>query len=37
MDTGKLYFVKDEFYDRFSGCGLLENKEIIDESVTAHS
>ena len=30
MDTGKLYFVKDEFYERFSGCGLLENKEIID-------
>ena len=30
MDTGKLYFVKDEFYKRFSGCGLLENKEIID-------
>ena len=30
MDTGKLYFVKDEFYERFNGCGLLENKEIID-------
>ena len=30
MDTGKLYFVKDEFYERFKGCGLLENKEIID-------
>lgn len=29
MDTGKLYFVKDEFYDRFKGCGLLENKEVI--------
>lgn len=30
MDTGKLYFVKDEFYERFSDCGLLENKEVID-------
>lgn len=30
MDTGKLYFVKDEFYERFKGCGLLENKEVID-------
>lgn len=30
MDVGKLYFVKDEFYERFKGCGLLENKEIIN-------
>lgn len=29
MEEGKLYFVKDEFYDRFPNCGLLENKEII--------
>lgn len=30
MEQGKLYFVKDEFYDRFPNCGLLENKEIIN-------
>lgn len=30
MEQGKLYFVKDEFYDRFKDCGLLENKEIIN-------
>lgn len=30
MGVGKLYFVKDEFYDRFKGYGLLENKEIIN-------
>lgn len=30
MDIGKLYFVKDEFYNKFTGYGLLENKEIID-------
>ena len=30
MDTGKLYFIKDEFYERFRDCGLLENKETID-------
>lgn len=30
METGKLYFVKDDFYERFKGCGLLENKEVID-------
>ena len=30
MDTGKLYFVKDEFYKRFQGHGLLENKEHYD-------
>lgn len=30
MDTGKLYFVKDEFYERFKGCGLLENKEMVN-------
>ena len=28
MDIGKLYFVKDGFYERFSGWGLLENKEM---------
>ena len=30
MEAGKLYFVKDEFYERFKKCGLLENKEIIN-------
>lgn len=30
MDTGKLYFVKDEFYEKFKGCGLLENKEMVN-------
>jgi hypothetical protein len=30
MDIGKLYFVKDEFYDRFKNCGLLENKETVN-------
>ena len=32
MDTGKLYFIKDEFYDRFPNCGLLENKDLEDGS-----
>lgn len=30
MKTGKLYFVKDEFYEKFKDFGLLENKDIID-------
>ena len=30
MEQGKLYFIKDEFYRRFTNCGLLENKEIIN-------
>ena len=30
METGKFYFVSDEFYERFNDCGLLENKEVID-------
>lgn len=30
MDIGKFYFIKDEFYERFKGCGLLENKEVVD-------
>lgn len=30
MDRGKLYFVKDEFYIKFKGCGLLENKEMVN-------
>ena len=30
MQVGKLYFVKDEFYERFKGYGLLENKEVIN-------
>jgi hypothetical protein len=29
MEAGRLYFIKDEFYERFTGCGLLENKEVI--------
>ena len=30
MQIGKLYFVKDEFYERFKDYGLLENKIIVD-------
>ena len=30
MESGKLYFIKDSFYKRFKGCGLLENKETIN-------
>lgn len=30
MEQGKLYFIKDEFYDNFQNCGLLGNKEIIN-------
>ena len=30
MQTGKLYFVKDEFYEKFKGYGLLENKEVVN-------
>lgn len=30
MEVGKLYFVKDEFYEKFKGCGLLENKDIVN-------
>lgn len=30
MDSGNLYFVKDEFYDKFGDFGLLKNKEIIN-------
>lgn len=30
METGKLYFIKDSFYERFTDCGLLENKEVIN-------
>ena len=30
MDIGKLYFIKDDFYERFKNCGLLENKEVIN-------
>ena len=33
MDSGKLYFVKDSFYERFSDCGLLGNKETINGTV----
>lgn len=28
MEQGKLYFIKDSFYERFSDYGLLENKDI---------
>ena len=28
METGKFYFVKDEYYKIFSVCNLLENKEL---------
>ena len=30
MEAGRLYFVKDSFYERFKNCGLLENKEIVN-------
>lgn len=30
MDIGKLYFIRDDFYDKFKNCGLLENKEMIN-------
>lgn len=30
IEVGKLYFVRDEFYERFRGYGLLENKDEID-------
>lgn len=30
MEIGKLYFIKDSFYDKFSNYGLLENKETIN-------
>lgn len=30
MKQGNLYFIKDEFYERFKNCGLLENKEVIN-------
>lgn len=30
MENGKLYFIKDSFYERFKDCGLLENKEVIN-------
>lgn len=31
MYTGNFYFIKDEYYKRFSNCGLMGNKDI-DES-----
>lgn len=31
METGKFYFIKDLYYERFSNCGLMENKEIDSE------
>lgn len=30
IEVGKLYFVKDEFYERFNGYGLLGNKDEIN-------
>lgn len=30
MDSGKFYFIKDEFFEMFDGFGLLKNKETID-------
>lgn len=33
LESGKLYFVKDEFYERFKDCGLLENKDIVNGKV----
>jgi hypothetical protein len=30
MDSGYLYFINDDYYKKFSGMGLLENKEIIN-------
>ena len=30
METGRFYFVKNEFYKKFQNCGLLENKAVID-------
>lgn len=30
MNAGYLYFVKDEFYQKFEGYGLLENHEVIN-------
>ncbi len=26
MNTGSFYFIKDEYYERFSNCGLMGNK-----------
>lgn len=30
MRSGLLYFIKDEYYDRFKNCGLLGNKEMVN-------
>lgn len=27
MVTGKFYYIKDEYYEKFSHCGLMGNKE----------
>lgn len=27
METGYFYFIKDEYYEKFKNCGLMENKE----------
>ena len=29
------FFVKDEFYEKFKGCGLLENKEMVNAIIDA--
>lgn len=33
MDTGSFYFIKDEYYERFSNCGLMENKDADEDGV----
>ncbi|MEG0688613.1 MAG: hypothetical protein RR466_07990 [Hungatella sp.] len=33
MDTGSFYFIKDEYYERFSGYGLMGNKDSDEEGV----
>jgi len=30
MDSGKFYFISDDFFEKFNGLGLLINKEMID-------
>lgn len=30
MEVGRLYFIKDSFYDRFPNCGLMTNKDMIN-------
>lgn len=30
MESGKFYFINDEYYEKFNGMGLLENRETIN-------